>query len=308
MQVIDHTPYLSEKGELSLLDRLKGTLQFGFSWYPQLEAQRVVITRLGKQLGRRYVLLRNATLPRSEISVPLILVGPPGVYMLYATHQRGMYRAKGDTWGTLEGDQFRPAAINLLTRTARLARAVHVYLKRQGWEALETVEPVLIGADPGLHVDSVRPTVRVVLSDAIERFAASLAQARVVLSPESADDIVERLQAARPPHQAAGSSAEPASPDPFLPAPVDIEPGPPAEWNPADYEFTFDETVETETEATVELPTAAPARPARKPAPQAARRRGMSAKHWLLLGALGLVQACVLLAFAYLVLSDIFLP
>jgi hypothetical protein len=54
-------------------------------------------------------------------------------------------------------------------------------------------EPILLTTSPGAHVDTVRPLVRVVMSDALERFAVSINQARALLSPEDAQLIIDRL-------------------------------------------------------------------------------------------------------------------
>ncbi len=64
------------------------------------------------------------------------------------------------------------------------------------------VEPVLLAADPGLHIESVRPAVRPVMSDAIDRFAASLLTARPVYNTAEVNEFVERIQNPRSAHQA----------------------------------------------------------------------------------------------------------
>ncbi len=89
MKIIDKTPFQTEKGEISLLNRLQGTLQHGFSWYPELEAQKIVIDQLNRVLEKGVVLIRNLTLPGSEIIEPIILIGQSGVYVIYVTHLRG---------------------------------------------------------------------------------------------------------------------------------------------------------------------------------------------------------------------------
>lgn len=213
MKLIDRTPFFKD-GQISMTDRLKAIWKYGASWLKEVEAQPIVIAILEKGLARGYTLLRNVTLPGLEIEIPLILVGPTGIYVLYVTPLRGTYRARGEEWGLLEGENFRPARINLLRRTARLGRAVQVYLQKQGFGDLPPVEAVLLGADPGLIVESVRPIVRVVQRDALERFAASISQARVVLGVDRIQQIVNRIlnplpPAARQP-QAGSAPAAPA--------------------------------------------------------------------------------------------------
>ena len=78
MKVIDKTPLQNEKGEISGLQRLRGTLEFGLNWYPELEAQKAVIAQLDRVLEKGFTLIRNVTLANSQIVEPLILIGPPG--------------------------------------------------------------------------------------------------------------------------------------------------------------------------------------------------------------------------------------
>lgn len=305
MKIIDKTPFLSEKGEIGLLDRLQGTLKFGLNWYPELEAQKAVISQLERLLERGFTLIRNHDLGASGIVIPLILLGPPGVFVMYVTQLRGMYRAKGDSWGRLSGERFQPASINLLTRTARLARALQVFLERQGVTLPAAVEPVLLAADPGLHVESVRPIVRVVMSDALKQFALSLFQQRPLFSLEAVHELVERILNPRPP-KAAEPEMPPATPE-----------QPPAEAarsraqalfrsaeqaaTAADISFALEDELPQEgvRPALIETSPAVPA--ARRPrAHAAARRRGMSGGQWAVLALMVIVEICVLIGFALL--------
>jgi hypothetical protein len=193
MKIIDKTPLIGEDGSISTLNRLKGTLQYGFSWYPDLLAQEKAIKIFEKHLGNKFTLIRNLTLGKSKITVPLILVGPPGVYVIFVTHLVGTYRAKGDAWGTISGGSFKEAGINLLKRTASFSKAVEVYLERKNFKAPNGISPVLLSVNPGLHIASVRPIVRIVMSDAAERFAASLAQEPPLINAETVHRLTENL-------------------------------------------------------------------------------------------------------------------
>jgi len=211
MKIIDQTPFFNpETGELSLVDRGKAAMKYGLSWIDETKAQAALVPVLDNILDKNYTLLRNVTLPGLDTSIPFILIGPPGIYVLYVTNLNGMFRAKGDQWGTISGSTFKPEKPNLLTRTERMARAVQVYMQRQKYaDLMLTVEAVLLCSNPGIHVDSLRPVVRVVMRDALERFAVSLSQARITLSPEMVHDIANRIT--NPP--------KPAAPAP-APAPV----------------------------------------------------------------------------------------
>ena len=194
MKIIDHTPlFNSETGEITILDRTRAMMKYGGTWLKEVEAQKEIINIIGKVLDRNYTLLRNVTPPGLGASFPLILIGPTGVYVMDVTPLTGMFRARGDQWGTISGDAFKNEKPNLMTRTERMARAIQVFLQRQGYSSIFTVEAVLLCSDLSIHVDSIRPIIRVVMRDALERFAVSIAQGRVVLAPDAVQDIVGRL-------------------------------------------------------------------------------------------------------------------
>ncbi len=174
MKLIDQTPLQNEQGEIGLIQRLQGTLKYGFEWYPEQEAQKVVIAHLTRILGKGYTAIRNQTLGASGITVPLALVGPAGIYAIHVTNLHGTYQAKADSWGQIFGVNFQPARVNILIRTRLLARALQAFIERQGVKLPKPVEPVILAANPGLHVELMQPIVRVVMVDALERWGASL--------------------------------------------------------------------------------------------------------------------------------------
>jgi hypothetical protein len=219
MKIVDQTPYYKENGELSILDRGRAILNFGPGWFKEIEAQKSVIAVLKKNLDKNYTLLCNIIPPGLEARIPLILVGPTGVYVMTVTPKIGMFRARGDQWGGVSGSSFRPENPNLLTLTEKMSRAIQVYLQRQGYADLSNVEAALLCSDPATTVDTMRPIIRVIMRDSLERFAASVMQARIVLNPESAFDIVNRLLNPPPPppskpEEPAETAAPEATPSP----------------------------------------------------------------------------------------------
>jgi len=193
MKIIDHTPLQSKNGNISPLNKFRALIQYGQIWLLEHNAQKIVIACFEKVMDNHFTLLRNIKLTGADITIPLILIGPTGLYVMYATPLRGMYRAKGDSWGTMEGYIFKPARVNLITRTARLGRAVQTYLERHGYPATLQIETVLLATDPLLHIDSVRPLVRVVMRDALEHFAVTVIQGRGEFSADTIHDIRNRL-------------------------------------------------------------------------------------------------------------------
>ncbi len=307
MKIIDKTPFQSEKGEMTLAQRLQGTLQYGPSWYAELEAQKAVIAQIDLVLEKGFTLIRNFTLVRSQIVEPLILIGPPGVFVLLVTPLKGFYEARGDQWNEVKGGRASPAPVNLLYRVGRLARALQVYINRQGVTLPTLVEPVLIASNPGMHIDSMRPVVRVVMSDAIRQFAASLQQARGVLRSEQAFDLTERIITPRPKEAAPAEPASSQAPTQAAEAPAESESSSRARaifqageelkpFDPRDLSFAFDENAPSAGQDGLPESGGALGR-------AGVNRGGMRVGQWLLLAGMALIECCVLSGFIYFVFT-----
>src|SRR5512134_3259235 len=193
MKIIDKTPLVNEKGELGFMQRVQGMLKYGFSWPNELEAQKAIITFFDRQLEKGYTLIRNVPLGASGIVVPMILLGPPGIYVIHVTFLRGRYEARANSWNEASGDGYKPARVNLVQQTARMAKAVTAFIERQGLKLPVEVEPVLIAANPGLHVESVRPAIKVIMIDGVKPFVSGLAASKPILKPEAVHEFTERI-------------------------------------------------------------------------------------------------------------------
>lgn len=313
MKIIDKTPLLDEKGELGIVQRIQGMLKFGFGWPNELEAQKAIIAFFDHQLEKGYTLIRNMTLGASGITVPLILLGPTGIYVIHVTYLRGRYEAKGDTWNEASGNGYKPAAINLIQRTSRMANAVKVFIERQGVKLPVEVEPVLIAGNPGLHIESVRPAIKVMMIDGIKSFAAGLATGRPVLSAEAVHEFTERIVNPRPPKKEA-----PAPPAPEARATWDQKTEPPLQdesraraifnaskearpFNPADLDFAMQDEAPA-VKAPASIRETSPAQPLPRPTTQSKSRKilGMTLPQLIFIVALAFLFLCLLVVFAVL--------
>lgn len=192
MQVFQKSPLIDDEGNISFLNRIRGTLQYGNSWYRDVLAQEDVIRALSGVLDNRYTLLRNLVLPDAGVPIPLVLVGPVGVWAITVSGLRGAYRAREDSWQRMENGHFRPVRPNLVRSTILMARALQVFLERQNVRIPE-VQTALLFTDPAQHVDTLNPAVRVVLSDAFDRFALSITRQEEKLSPQELQAILDAL-------------------------------------------------------------------------------------------------------------------
>jgi len=145
MKVKDYSPILYQGGQLSVIDRIQGTLKFGASWDGDMKSQELIIRYLSPNLGSAYMLFRNLSLPEFDIPIPLILVGPPGVTLIYNNTTKGIFRAEGSVWSQMSGrrGKFKISKPNLLLRTTLMARAIESLINDLGHRDL-SVEGILV--------------------------------------------------------------------------------------------------------------------------------------------------------------------
>lgn len=191
MKVIDNLEESGKTGPASPLDNVLSSLRLSRDWDQDAQAQDWVVDSLEQMLDNNFVMLRNVKLEGLDVPIPMILVGPPGIRVIYASALRGVFRAKGDIWEQMDDHQqtFRPVLPNMISRAALMARAVEAYLKND--YPLLMIEPVLVFYDPGTHVDTIRPDVRIVLADGLERFSAGLLQSGARLDRNTVQTLVD---------------------------------------------------------------------------------------------------------------------
>ena len=277
MRVIERSEFRDEDGKITLQNRVRGSLRFGLSWYGVMQAQQAVSERLNKSLSNDYHLLRNILIPATGVITSLVLVGPQGVYAILPSPTGGVFRAKDDEWMTHSGGHFRPARPNLQQSALSAADLLLHYFHGLGYD-LPQVEPVLIFTNPRAHVDTVHPRARIVLADALEHFAANLREQPPIMDREDGQLLIEALL--HPPQPKVEAVLAPPPPRPLPPSAVA-----PAAAGP----FQLDER---------EAP----------PPPRSRRRRGLRRREILLLGAMLLMEVCILGAFAAIILVPDLLP
>lgn len=300
MKIVDKTPLVDEKGELGFMERIQAMLKYGFNWPTELIVQKEIVTFFERQLDKGYTLIRNLMLGDSGIMIPIVLLGPPGIYLIQVTHLKGRYQAKGDAWNIEAGNDYKPAPINLIQRTAGMARALQKYIERQGVKLPAGVEPIIMAGDPGLFIESERPAVKVVMIDGIKSFASGLSTAHPVLSVEAVFDLTERILKPRPPKK---ESAAPPAPEPEQPA-VWEQPQtgssrafydnsqPAKAFDPAD--FNFEMADETPADQPASLHESSPVRPLPRARQNQRLILGMTPVQLAVIGGLGVVLLCIL--------------
>lgn len=288
MKIIDKTSQQDANGNIGFFPRIQATLKYGLNWSAELEAQKTVIAQLDRALEKGFVLIRNFTLPGSDIVIPIVLLGAGGVWVIYVTNAKGNFEARGDQWNMVNSDgKSLPASINYISRAAQLATVFQKFLKIQKVEMPAPVEPVLIAADPGAQIESVRPMIRVVRSDAIRQFAGSLIQARPVWRTDFIHQLADRILDLTPPAELS------------ILSPVAAPAAQAANSFANELGFAFEEAEEQPATPQAPIAEAMPGLPPR-PQPPAAKKRfmGLQDTQIILLAGMALVEICILFGFA----------
>lgn len=194
LKLFERSPFSGENRSISFGDRIKGIWRFGLSWDRDLQAQNLLIGQLKKALDNKFILIHHMTLPNLPMPIPIILIGPPGVKTIYASAVKGVFRAKGENWFSLDAPNKKYVAVspNLVKRAFLMSQAVQDYLSHREI-LLPGVEPVLFFSQPGLHVESVQPITRLVQLDEIDRFVTTILQSPVIMSSSDGQVIADVL-------------------------------------------------------------------------------------------------------------------
>lgn len=298
MKIIDKTPLQDEKGGISFSARVQGTLKYGLNWFNELEAQKVAITQLDRHLEKGFILIRNFTLPNSDIVIPLILIGAGGIYVIYVTPQKGHFEAKGDQWNTIGNNgKPQPASINLISRVVQLTGAFQKYLNIHKINTPNPVEPVLIAVDPGAHIESLRPAARVVQSDAIKQFAGALSQARPIWNVEYTHVLADRIVDPAPPKEEKPAAPAPAPVEPPRAEAGYNDPNQAQGFDANNLGFAFED--EKSSEPSAPQVQSNPARQAARAQPATGKKKlfGLSNTQIMILAGMFILWCCVMIGF-----------
>jgi len=200
MKVIDCTPVPENKDSLQdLSSRFEKILQATPFSRKDTKALETMVSQMGRVLSDKFILIQNLALEGAPQTISSVLIGPPGIYVINTSFEKGIFRAKEDSWSEMKGRnrQFEPATPNLIQDTLEQCTSLGDFLVTR-LAQLPVIHPVLILLNPGTHVDTVRPAVRTILVDGLERFIARLSLDTPQLTSEEVQLIVNRLT--EPPH------------------------------------------------------------------------------------------------------------
>lgn len=174
------------------------------------QIQQNILGHFQRGLDNRFTMVQNF-MPESFLRpIPFILVGPNGVTVFNLRMEKGVYRVKEDTWHEMNPStqRFGMARLNLVKQTQTITQAIGDFLAHKGHPDVPSV-PVLLFADPGVHVDQNRPAIRIVLADGIDYLVASFLKAPETIDQAQINAICDIFdQIARSSHPDAGADQD----------------------------------------------------------------------------------------------------
>jgi hypothetical protein len=193
MKIIDLSTQTADQGKRSPFAFLTQFLPEGKQKQTDLDAQDEVVGRMQVALGDDFTLIRDIKIPGLGTSIPMALVGPPGVFVLYASPVKGTYRARGDAWLKLDSaGNMRNASPNLPNRTRLYSEAIRKFLAQNSFPNAE-IEPVLLFTEPEAFVENIKAPIRMVMCDGMESYSESLRLLNPTFSPEEQVTVVRWL-------------------------------------------------------------------------------------------------------------------
>jgi hypothetical protein len=269
MEIIELSEFRDEEGLISLENRVRGTIRFGFSWYGEMRAQEVVTRKLQSILDDDHMLLLNTPLVGTDVLAPMVLFSPQGARLLYPSTARGNFRAQDDRWMTYSSRnrEFKPKKPNLQFRALAFARGLLRYFESQGFP-LPELEAVLLFTNPLTHVDSASPQARIVLADAFDHFASNMLEGEAIMDQDDIHMLVDSLL------------------NPKLPEPEE--------------EPQLDESGEEIFESEALRP-----REERRGLKAVRRFGSFTNRQWIVIAVLGIFQLILMLTIAFIVLGDV---
>jgi len=201
MKLIEPTQKPVEKDRMQkVADQIGQLFQFGKT---NENAEDAIVARFTRGLDNRFVMLHNLQLEEKGEIFPPILVGPSGLVVLNISPAEGFFRVKEESWWEMNitSHQFGPARPNLIKQSKDYAQRLAGILDAHGKSHPEIL-PVLIFANPGVHVETSNPAIRIVLMDGVESLIDSFLNSGEVLQPTEINFLSDSLEIMANPEKA----------------------------------------------------------------------------------------------------------
>jgi hypothetical protein len=135
MKLIDLSPLKPKRGqkEVDWATRLQAILKHGWKWYQRHQAEDTVLQVLSGVLDNRFTVVRGFRLPGEETPLPPVVLGPPGVFLLYVWPKAGFFRIREGQWEVMQGSnrRYRPGKPNMVQVIKGLSTGLAAFLEEK---------------------------------------------------------------------------------------------------------------------------------------------------------------------------------
>jgi hypothetical protein len=167
------------------------------------QAEDAIVARFMRGLDNRFTLLHRLQLEGKGEIFPPILVGPAGLFVLNISPSKGFFRAKDESWWEMNknNQQFKPSRPNLIKQSKEYAQKL-VQILEAHEKSHPAVTPVLIFANPGVHVETSNPAIRIVLMDGVDSLIDNMFNSQDVLQATEISYLSDTLEIMADPDKA----------------------------------------------------------------------------------------------------------
>lgn len=166
-------------------------------------AEDAIIARFLQGLDNSFVMLRGLPIEGTDRTFPPILIGPTGLLLLNVSTARGFFRAKEESWWEMSKSthRFSPGRPNLIKQSQEYAQRLASQLDNHQKSHPEVV-PVLIFANPGLHIETSNPAIRIVRMDGVDSLLSNFRTSQEVLATNEINSLADALEIIANPNKA----------------------------------------------------------------------------------------------------------
>lgn len=201
MKLIEPTQKPIQKDSLGkVIDQIKRLLEIGQT---DEHAEDAVVARFMRGLDNRFTLIHNLQLEGKGEIFPAILVGPAGLFVLNISQVKGFFRAKEESWWEMNktNQRFKPARPNLIKQSKEYAQKLAQILDAHE-KSHPAITPILIFANPGVHVETSNPAIRIVLMDGVDSLIDSMFNSQDVLQATEITYLADAMEIMADPDKA----------------------------------------------------------------------------------------------------------
>ena len=183
-----------------IVDQIRRLLPIGKT---DAYAEDAIVIHFLKGLDNRFIMLHNMQLEKIGLPFPPILVGPAGLAVLNISSEKGFFKVKEDSWWKMDKTthRFNPGRPNLIKQSQDYAKTLASILDVHGKSHPEIV-PVLVFANPGVHIETTNPAIRIVLMDGVDSLIATFLNSDEVLQPNEINFLSDSLEVMANPDKA----------------------------------------------------------------------------------------------------------